>query len=757
MYTLDNVDWTQVPPDNDTGIQFPVQLALVRGLGIDDAHVVQRDAPDLSSAALTVKVDVSNPAGISRAGVVQATISPPAGAGPPAVVSQMVTLGPHSTQTVVFQPEKFPALLLHRPRTWWPYQLGPQPLYTLSTSVTTGGNRANASPLTFGVRTVSSFLTGASALAPHGVRVFAVNGRPLLIRGGGWSEDLFLHYSAADTATQVRLLKSAGLNAVRLEGHEMPDDFYNQMDRAGVLIDAGYQCCDKWQPAGTGAGLTERDLDIMELSARTIGTQVRDHPSVVTFGWSDNAPVRDQEIVTLRGFAQADFEVPFVSSAEYRSSRLLGPSGEKEGPYDWVPPSYWYDTTHGNPRDSTLTNAGGSWGFDSEQSAGDSVPTLDSIRRFMSTREQTLLWTDPSFNQYHANYEPGHRGYAFGTLFNLEAAISARYGSWSSLAQYVEEAQLQNYEDTRAQFEAFIDHWTHRPTPATGTVYWQLNKGWPSLLWTLYNNDYDLAGSYFGAKKANETLHAFYAPDSGTVVVDNLGPATETGISVTATVHGLDGALLDEQTASLPSLGSQVVASNVLHPRVPRATAPPAAAVAYFVEVTMRRRERVIDRNVYWLSTQPDVVDWPSTIGSPQAAMRQYADLRSLHRLMPATLAVTVAAGVTPGLTQVTITNTSAARAVALFIRADVRSVASPVGAPGTGQAVLPITWSDSDISLWPGESQTLTASYDVALLDGITPVVSVSAWNAPQTMVAAQSDGQSPVRLSMSSRRMSA
>src|SRR5881275_939437 len=26
MLTLDNVDWTQIPPDNNTGIQFPVQL-----------------------------------------------------------------------------------------------------------------------------------------------------------------------------------------------------------------------------------------------------------------------------------------------------------------------------------------------------------------------------------------------------------------------------------------------------------------------------------------------------------------------------------------------------------------------------------------------------------------------------------------------------------------------------------------------------------------------------------------------------------
>ena len=53
-----------------------------------------------------------------------------------------------------------------------------------------------------------------------------------------------------------------------------------------------------------------------------------------------------------------------------------------------------------------------------------------------------------------------------------------------------------------------------------------MNKGWPTLLWSLYNNDGDQAGAYFGAQKANRPLHALYALDNGTVTVDNLGGAT---------------------------------------------------------------------------------------------------------------------------------------------------------------------------------------------------------------------------------------
>jgi exo-1,4-beta-D-glucosaminidase len=52
---------------------------------------------------------------------------------------------------------------------------------------------------------------------------------------------------------------------------------------------------------------------------------------------------------------------------------------------------------------------------------------------------------------------------------------------------------------------------------------------------------------------------------------------------------------------------------------------------------------------------------------------------------------------------------------------------------------VLPILWSDNDITLWPGESQTLHASYRSADLHGGAPVVSVGGWNVAQSDVSAR------------------
>jgi exo-1,4-beta-D-glucosaminidase len=209
-------------------------------------------------------------------------------------------------------------------------------------------------------------------------------------------------------------------------------------------------------------------------------------------------------------------------------------------------------------------------------------------------------------------------------------------------------------------------------------------------------------------------------------------------------VYDTSGKLLDDQTAHGITVPDQGVQNGVLHPVIPAATTPPAPAKTYFVALELRRHRHVIDRNVYWLSTQPDVVDWAKTIGNPQATMTQFADLSQLQTLPSAGLHVSAHTRYQPGsdgadtVTHVRITNTSSTPTVAFFLRADVRrGTLSGTALPGDNE-VLPILWNDNDVTLWPGESETLTASYRRADLNGASPVVSVSGWNVAATDVPA-------------------
>jgi len=149
---------------------------------------------------------------------------------------------------------------------------------------------------------------------------------------------------------------------------------------------------------------------------------------------------------------------------------------------------------------------------------------------------------------------------------------------------------------------------------------------------------------------------------------------------------------------------------------------------------------------VYWLPTQQDEVNWPMTIGNPQATMTQYANLTQLRSLTTAGVRVSATTHPSAGVdgadteTDVRITNTSNAPTVAFFLRADVRR-GSASGVPARGDnEVVPIMWSDNDVTLWPGESETLYASYRRSQLGGAAPVVSLSGWNVPTMDVPAGS-----------------
>ena len=266
-----------------------------------------------------------------------------------------------------------------------------------------------------------------------------------------------------------------------------------------------------------------------------------------------------------------------------------------------------------------------------------------------------------------------------------------------------------------------------------------MNKGWPSLLWFLWNFDGDQAGSYFGGQEANRSLHALYALDTGKVTLDNLTNTTQSGLSVESKVYNLSGTVTDDRTASNLSLTSQQVMTNVLTPTVP--TSP--AGTTYFVELQLKQNGTLIDRNVYWLSTTPDATNWNKSLGNPVGSISTYANLtglRSLATIPSSSIAVTASTATQSGpagadrATTVTITNNSSS--VAFLLRADVRRGTGTTPAAGDNELQSSI-WQNNDITLFPGESQSIVVTWNSSDLQGLSPIISLSGWNTPTQNVA--------------------
>jgi exo-1,4-beta-D-glucosaminidase len=81
----------------------------------------------------------------------------------------------------------------------------------------------------------------------------------------------------------------------------------------------------------------------------------------------------------------------------------------------------------------------------------------------------------------------------------------------------------------------------------------------------------------------------------------------------------------------------------------------------------------------------------------------------------------------------VTISNTGTGKIPAFMLDAHV--------VDASGKPVLPIQWSDNAISLWPGESKTLTATYRATDLSGAASV-RVSGWNTATLTVPTTGSG---------------
>ena len=377
---------------------------------------------------------------------------------------------------------------------------------------------------TFGIRSLRS------EIAPGGGRWFVLNGETIPVRGGGWAPDLFLRHDPQRIADELAYTLDIGLNTIRLEGKGENPEFYEMMDEAGVLVLAGWECCDKWEAHAEtgGAPWDDHDFDVAARSMEAEAYRLANHPCVLGFIIGSDFPPEPR---ACRGYVdallRARWDLPIISSATVMGTEECGPSGMKmTGPYAWVPPVYWYRS------DPEL---GGAVGFNSETSAGNNVPRRPSLERMLSPAELEQLWRQPSAKQFHAG-PPSE----FDNLEIFHRALAGRYGEPRSLRDFVAKAQLASYEATRAQFEAYGSR-TCRSEPATGVVYWMLNSAWPSLNWQLWDHFLDPSAAYFGTKKANEPLHIQFDYGDRVVQVLNRTLASAGPFVVTAQVRSVDG------------------------------------------------------------------------------------------------------------------------------------------------------------------------------------------------------------------------
>ena len=114
-------------------------------------------------------------------------------------VSLEVVLAANETRTITFAPANYTALHVRSPVLWWPWQMGAQPMHNLSVWFSAAAPAAGSAPACQAdvLRTRFAIRQVSSELDKNAHRLFRVNARPLLIRGGGPTGTAIGYYRAA--------------------------------------------------------------------------------------------------------------------------------------------------------------------------------------------------------------------------------------------------------------------------------------------------------------------------------------------------------------------------------------------------------------------------------------------------------------------------------------------------------------------------------------------------------------------------------
>jgi exo-1,4-beta-D-glucosaminidase len=700
------VDWNPTPPDKDMGLWRGVYLTASGPVRLRYPQVVTHFPGDsLQRADLTVRAELHNDTDSSVEGILRGEFEG-------VKLEKKVTLSPREMRSVTFTPDEFPQLKIDHPELWWPTGLGAQKLHLLSMEFESSGAVSDSQTVSFGIREITGELYGAS---PRPGEVYDNNGdftrlktdkrpllirvnhHPVLIRGAGWAPEMLLRTSEDRLRAELRYVQDMHLNAIRLEGKLEGDEFFNLADKMGILVIAGWCCCDHWEH---WKSWTPNDFAIATESLRTQILRLRNHPSLTLWmNGSDNPPPARVEEAYRKILGETGWPNRFVSSASAMPTSVSGPTGVKmTGPYDYVPPGYWLiDDDH----------FGGAFGFNTETSPGAAIPVVSSLKKFLP---QGHLWPIDSLWNFHSG-----AGIFNGNLEHFNSSMNAIYGPPKGLDDYLLKSQAMAYDGERAMFEAY----GRNKYVSTGVIQWMLNNAWPSVIWHLYDYYLQPAAGYFGTKKACEPLHIQYSYDDRSVVVVNSVNRSFSELTAEASMYDFNLRRLFFRKTNLASPADSVQ-------RLFKIPGENIDSNVYFVQLTLRdKTQRVVSTNFYWLPKKTSTYDW-STEHEKQhpyyTGVTSYEDLSMLSQLQKVHLDASASARRQPEGEDVRVQVHNPSKNLAFQIHLSIVDEKS-------GEEILPVLWEDNYFSLMPGESRAVVAHFGSVTNPGHLRL-EVNGWN---------------------------
>lgn len=443
---------------------------------------------------------------------------------------------------------------------WWPHTHGEPALYDIAVQI----HGADGAHSELGVGQIG--FRDVKLDSADGEFKLSVNGQRIFCRGGCWTplDVVSLNASAADYRTAIAQLRNAGLNMVRLSGTMIyeADEFYDQCDRAGILVWQDFMFANMDYPESDTAF-----MDSVQQEASQFLRRVRHRPCVALL--CGNSEVEQQ--AAMWGAPKKLWEPALFHEALRTIARELCPDTP-----------YWPSSAHGGafPHDSSEGSSSyygvGAYlrplldarhsepRFASECLAFANVPEPEALTRM--SRDQALrvhhaAWKQRTPRDLGAGWDfDDVRDHYFEVLLG-QSALSVRYAEHE---RYLALSRVVSAEIMASTF----GEWRCATSRCNGALIWFLRDLWDGAGWGIIGADGLPKSAYYYLRRLLQP-QALWITDQGTSGLQ-LHVANEGPKPLQAKVHlGIyrDGArslATAERAIALPARGETRIAAGSL-------------------------------------------------------------------------------------------------------------------------------------------------------------------------------------------------
>ncbi|MCD8081855.1 MAG: hypothetical protein LUF04_16110 [Bacteroides sp.] len=270
------VDWNPRPADESMGLYREVRILVSGEVEMKHSRVhTTVNLETLDEAWLNVETTLTNRGTSPVKGKLRGTFDGK-------TFSVPVTLAAGEEKVVSVDATQARQLHVSQPRLWWCHQLGSPEMYRMQLEFVADNKVSDSQQVDFGIRQIEDYFT------EEGHRGFRLNGKEVLVRSAGWTDDMFLRDTPQTNEIQVRYVKDMNLNSIRFENiWGNSQNIYDLCDRYGLLALVGWSCQWEWEhyigsPVDQFGGImTEETMDLIAESLNDQVLWLRNHPSII--------------------------------------------------------------------------------------------------------------------------------------------------------------------------------------------------------------------------------------------------------------------------------------------------------------------------------------------------------------------------------------------------------------------------------------------------------------------------------------------